>query len=327
MTKPDITEFLDLSEEDRLSRLKKLIGKKSLSVAQISDEIDVAPKHIRSLLERLRREGFRISDDENEITLQQFPPTSRTITKSLLDGDEVEIPFVSDTHLSSKECALDELNLAYDEFEERGFTEVYHAGDLTCGMGIYKTQSQDIINHTFDDQVNYCVDNYPKRKGMKTKIISGNHDIEGDFGKMGADPVIATCNRRDDMDHIGTYEGTVELINGAFFQLVHPKSGMAYASSYPVQVFLREIPQGRKPALIMFGHWHDHLYIEDRSVHAFKAGCFEWRGNIGKRTGRTPAVGYWIVKLRLGEDGTVVKCLPEWTRFYQGRTVKKKRRK
>lgn len=319
----DLTEFRQLEDEDRLARLKKLIGKKARTVMELADELDVPPRVVREYVGRLQHDGFRIVDDESGVELQKLAPTSRGIhvSKALLDGDEVTVAFVSDTHLSSKECALEHLHLAYDDIAERGLTEVYHPGDLVAGCGIYPTQKQDLINHTFDDQVDYAVENYPKRDGVTTYLIEGNHDIEGDFGRMGASPVVAACNRREDMAHIGSYEGTVELPNGAHFQMIHGRGGGSYAMSYKPQKWVEGLAPGRKPALVVFGHWHITGYFQHRAVHLLLAGCFEWQTKLLVRLGLQPVVGYWLVKLRLGEDGTVVKITPEFTQFFEGRTA------
>lgn len=322
----DLTEFQELSHQDQIDRLKKLIGKKSYTVEFLADELDVAPRYVRVLVDKLKSEGYRI-EDENEIKLQKVAPTSHYIHKSLLDGDEVTLAFVSDTHLNSKECALEHLHLAYDEFEERGITEVYHAGDLVAGRGIYRTQDQDLINFTFDDQVDFAVTNYPERKGIETLIIEGNHDIEGEFGRLGASPVVAFCNRRADAKYLGAYEGTVELPNGAFFQLIHGRGGGSYATSYKPQKWVEGLAAGRKPALVVFGHWHITGFFQHRNVNLLLGACFEWQTKLLVRLGLQPVVGYWLVHLRLGEDGSVVKITPEFTQFFEGRVLKPKKKK
>lgn len=316
-------ETTEAGVDETRQRIVSLLKKRQdLTVEDIADQLDVAPKRVRAHLDGLRHDGFRIpEEDSTGVRLEKLPPSKRTVHRSLIDGDDVLLAFVSDTHLSSRECALEHLHLAYDEFVERGITEVYHAGDLVAGRGIYRTQDQDLTNHTFEAQVDHAVRDYPVRKGITTRLISGNHDIEGEFGKVGADPVQAFANQRDDAEYLGAYHAHVELPNGAHFELVHARGGGGYAISYKPQRWVEGLPPGRKPALAMFGHWHIMGHFVHRNVHCFLGGCFEWQTSLLVRLGLQPVVGYWLIRLRLGDDGTVVKVTPEFTQFYEGRVA------
>ena len=308
-----------------LDRLAAVISRsETTSVEELADALDVPPKKIRPALDALRADGYRISDpEEPTIALQKMAPvTEDRITRSLLEGDEVTVAIVSDTHLGSREQALDALEAFYDEIEARGITEVWHAGDLVAGVDIYRGQAASGILpglHTYRDQVDYAVENYPKRDGVHTLIIAGNHDVEGAAGRIGADPVAAVCHRRTDMTYIGTYTGTIELPNGGYAQLVHGRGGGSYALSYKPQKYVESLAPGRKPALLIFGHWHVSGFFRHRYVPCLLAGCFEWQTDLLVRLGLQPDVGAWIVTLRLADDGSIVGIRPEWLAFYPGR--------
>jgi predicted phosphodiesterase/biotin operon repressor len=296
--------------------------KKAISVEGLSDTLDVAPKAVRAALDRLQEAGYRVPEQQSgQIILAPVHDKNTKVHKSLLDGDEITFGVVSDTHLSSKECALAHLHLAYDTFMDQGITEVYHSGDIVAGRGIYRTQDQDLTHFTFESQVNHAVDNYPKRDGIRTVLIGGNHDLEGDFGKLGADPCVAIANRRDDIDYIGAYSGTIQLVNGAFVQLVHGRGGGGYAVSYKPQKYVEGLSPGRKPALIIFGHWHISGFFRHRNVSLLLGGCFEFQTSLLIRLGLQPDVGFWIMTMRLAEDGSVVAIKPEWHPFYEGREL------
>lgn len=319
----DLSAFLD-AEDPLIANVREALRRRrSYRVEDLADRLDVSPKRIREAVDRLREAGFRIPPErDGEVQLVKVAPSkAASAHKSLLDGDEITLAFVSDTHLSSRECALEHLHLAYDEFVERGITEVYHAGDLVAGLGIYPTQAQDVLEHTFEAQVQNAVAKYPERPGVRTILISGNHDIEGTFGRTGADPVQAVANQREDFTYLGPYAADVELANGAFFKMVHGRGGGSYAVSYKPQRYVEGLAPGRKPALIMFGHWHVSGLFTHRNVHCMLAGCFEWQTSLLVRVGLQPVVGYWIVTLRLGDDGTVVKVAPEFTQFQEGRVA------
>jgi predicted phosphodiesterase len=295
--------------------------KKRIAVADLADDLDVSPRRIREALERLRADGYRVPEEKGEVVLESVAPDKLNLHRSLLEGEQLTVGLVSDTHLSSNEQALDHLELAYDVFADRGITEVWHSGDWTCGVGIFPTQHSEIFNHTFESQVDYLEANYPSRPGIVTRGISGNHDIEGQFGRVGANPVIALANRRDDVEFLGDYSAWIELPNGAWVHLLHGKGGMSYAYSYKAQKLVDGYPSGRKPAILAPGHWHVSGWIEQRAVNVIWPGCFEWKSKFLERLGLTPAVGFWILNLTLGDDGSLVRLVPEWHRFYEGRAV------
>ena len=206
--------------------------------------------------------------------LEKIAPSKNNLHQTLFEGDTLRVGIVSDTHLASKEEAVPELHMAYDTFVEEGITEVWHAGDLIAGIGVYATQAGDLKLHTMDAQVEYAKINYPSRPGIKTRVIAGNHDIEGAIGRLGANPVVMVCNQRDDMEYLGDYQAWLEMPNGAWGCLHHGRGGMSYAVSYKPQKIIEGLPGGRKPALMIFGHWHVAHVVRHRKVHALMGGTF-----------------------------------------------------
>lgn len=311
---------------DRVHAFLKKKGKSArVTVDEVADHFDMAPGRIRKALDELRDKGIRIpvEDESNKnIALERIVPDKAKVHPALLEGDVIRVGLVSDTHLSSNEEALDELHLAYDIFEREGIEQVWHPGDWVCGRGIFRTQDAEIKNHTFESQVEYAVANYPKRDGIETVGVGGNHDLEGEFGRIGADPVEAIAKRRDDIRNLGPYSAYLELPNGAYVHLLHGRGGMSYAYSYKAQKLVDGYAPGRKPALLCVGHWHVAGWLFQRGVHVFFPGCFEWRSPFLERLGLSPAVGFWILELTLGDDGSLVKVRPEFNVFHEGRVVR-----
>jgi predicted phosphodiesterase len=312
-----------------LERAREVLArtKKAVSIEFLADALDVSPKRAREAVDILRQDGFRIVDDSGapgSIRLEKLPPATPTVTRLALAGDEVTIGIVSDTHLGSREEALPELLAVYEEFEARGIDTVLHAGDLTAGIGIYRGQQANGLAHgmgTYNAQVDYATEVYPQIDGITTYMIAGNHDIEGEAGRVGFDPVQAVCHRRKDIIYCGAYHGSLELPNGAHATMVHGRGGGGYAISYKPQRYVEGLPPGRKPALLVFGHYHVSGFFRHRQVTCLLAGCFEWQTDLLVRLGLQPDVGAWIVTLRLGDDGSVVGIKPEWLGFYAGRKV------
>lgn len=313
-------------ESELTKKVHKALQKSGeLDVEALADKFNVPPKKIRDAVEQLAHDGYRVEvDDVSAVTLHKVPPSRNNLHKSLLEGEEHVIGIVSDTHLSSNEEALEELHLAYDIFAERGITEVLHAGDWTCGSGIFRGQVSEIKNHTFEQQVDYLVANYPKRDGIVTRGISGNHDIEGDFGRVGANPVVALANQRDDIDFLGDYSAWINYGSDdapCWMHLLHGKGGMSYSYSYKAQKLADGYRSERKPAVLAVGHWHVRGAFEARGVQVLFPACFEWQSPFLTRLGLSPAVGFHILTITIGDDGTLVKMIPEYFRFVEGRTV------
>ena len=322
-------EVPEADEDPLLGRAREVLARtrKAVSIEFLADALDVAPKRAREAVDILRQDGFRIVDDDGapgSIRLEKLPPATPTVTRLALAGDEITVGIVSDTHLGSREEALPELLAVYEEFEARGIDTVLHAGDLTAGIGIYRGQQANGLANgmgTYNAQVDYATEVYPQIDGITTYMIAGNHDIEGEAGRVGFDPVQAVCHRRKDIIYCGAYHGSLELPNGAHATMVHGRGGGGYAISYKPQRYVESLPPGRKPALLIFGHWHVSGFFRHRQVTCLLAGCFEWQTDLLVRLGLQPDVGAWIVTLRLGDDGSVVGIKPEWLGFYAGRKV------
>jgi len=96
---------------------------------------------------------------------------------------------------------------------------------------------------------------------------------------------------------------------------------MSYAYSYKAQKLVDGYPGGRKPAILIPGHWHVRAAFESRSVQVLFPGCFEWQSQFMQRLGLHPAVGFHLLEVTVGADGSVVQFLPRWFKFYEGRIV------
>ncbi len=313
-------------DDEWLLRALRRLGD-SAAVNEIADYADVSPRRVREARERLKQAGYRLVDepDTERVTLHRLPPSHDNLHQldpGLFDGDRIRVGVVSDTHLGSREEALAELHLAYDVFAREGVREVWHAGDWGTGLGMYRTHHAEAVVHTAEEQVAYLAEHYPRRDGIVTRGIGGNHDLEGDLGRVGFDPVAVLARRRDDIDYLGAYNAWLELRPGAgsWVHLLHGSGGMSYAYSYKAQKIVDGYQAGRKPAVLIVGHWHVRGQFQARNVQVLFPGCFEWQSRFMVRLGLQPAVGFHILDLTVADDGSVVRWRPEWFPFYHGRT-------
>lgn len=294
------------------------------SVEDLADHADVAPRKVREALERLGRDGYRVEQEADRVLLRRLPPPSDHVHRMLFKGERVRFGVVSDTHLGSKKERLEELHYAYNVFRDEGIDTVYHGGDLVCGYGIFPGQANEVNLHTYEDQVEYAVENYPRVAGISTFMIAGNHDIEGVFGRVGANPVVAFCNQREDVTYAGDYRTTYELEQGTRIYNLHPKGGMGYAADYKIRKLAEGFEGGTKPHVMLVAHFHRRGAFEARGIQCVMTGCFEGGGSFGHRLGMSdPAVGFHIVDMTVADDGSVVRFNAEWWRFWAGRGLAK----
>lgn len=291
------------------------------TVEKLADMADVPPRKIREAAERLSQSGYRIDLAEHAVTLDRIVPDRMNLHPDLLGGKTVLLGVVSDTHLGANEQALDELHLAYDVFKSEGITDVLHPGDITTGMNIFRGQDAEVHVHTLDEIRDYAVEHYPSRNGITTRLIGGNHDLEGDAGRVGLDIAAAVASERDDIEYLGAYSAWVGMHGGAWIHLLHGRGGMSYSVSYKAQKLVDGYSPGRKPAVLIVGHWHVRGNFEARGVEVVFPGCFEWQSRFLQRLGLMPAVGFHTIELTFGDDGSLVRFLPRWYKFHEGRVV------
>lgn len=304
-----------------------VMGDHPLSVVELADLADLSPSRTRAAAERLASQGYRIELDEDQARLpKEVLPTDRRFEagKELFDGDWIKFGVVSDTHFGSKADHPHHVQTAYEVMAERGVRQVYHPGDLIDGLGIYRGHVSELKVHTVEDHLEYVLEKYPDGSalGIRTAIIGGNHDLEGDIGRVGADPVAQFCQQREDFDYLGRYSAWVDLPNGANMHLLHPKGGASYASSYRPQKIVEGYEGGLKPNVLLCGHYHRAGLFPVRGVQTLLAGTFQGSTTFSVRLAMgQPGFGFWIVEACLADDSSLVRFKSEFCPFYLGREI------
>ena len=85
---------------------------------------------------------------------------------------------VSDTHIGSKHDNIEGLEAMFDHAKDIGAQAVFHSGDLVDGAFAHRDMYLFLRDEcqTFDGQYERVVTKWPKRDGIKTYFIAGNHD-------------------------------------------------------------------------------------------------------------------------------------------------------
>lgn len=233
-------------------------------------------------------------------------------------GDYIRFGIVSDTQMGSQYENLNWLHHCYDIFEREKIATVYHPGDLVEGIRIYKGQEFEIHVHGHKAQKEYCIENYPRRDGIVTYVIGGNHDYS--FWKLsGADIVEEIADKRDDINYMGFIEADIEVTcdsGKAIIRLVHPTKGTAYAVSYQPQQYINSLSGGEKPNVCIFGHYHKSEFLPYRNVQCIQGGCCQYQTMFMKGKHIAAVQGAWIIEMLLDGD-SVRRLKQEWIPCYK----------
>lgn len=294
----------ELTSDDVLKYLKE-----PMSIIELANILDCAPKKIQSEIEKLQAEGYQIVEYGDKYKLEKDIVPQEGHYEHPDEGLHFRVGMVSDTHLGGTEQQLTHLGDFYQTCKAKGVKTVYHCGDIVAGVDVYRGQHKELHAHTYDAQVDYAITNYPHVEGITTRIVSGNHDL-AIIKKGGSDPVRQIVNARPDMEYLGQYSAWVELAPGFIAYFMHPLGGMSYALSYKLQKHVEAFEGGRKPNMFFAGHWHSFNYSYIRNVHAFLVPCFEAQTEFERRLGLNPTVGGLILDIKLNKDKSIQEVQP-----------------
>ncbi len=236
-------------------------------------------------------------------------------------GPSIRFAACGDVHLGSLYDRHDLLEKMFQICEKEKIKDIFHAGDVFDGIKVYKGQEYELEFHGADAQLNHAVDTWPKDTGIMTHFIGGNHDYSF-FRHGGLDICTKFAKERpNDVTFLGQDEGIVGLKTGDTvlnMMLVHPLGGSAYTISYRSQKFIEALPGGRKPHILLLGHFHKADFLPCyRNVLAFQVGCLQSQTpHFMRPKGLAAHLGFWIIELRATKEG-VARCKGEFIPFYE----------
>lgn len=214
-------------------------------------------------------------------------------------GKHIKIGVISDTHIGQKEFREDLLKHAGKVFERDKVRKVYHCGDILEGMSGRPGHVYELSHIGFQEQIEYAGELFNRYlKNVKVFGINGNHDLW--YAKMnngGMDVAAELALRVPHFTNLGSEEADVDLGNNILMKVFHPGDGTAYATSYKLQKLIESFDGGKKPNIVIEGHYHKALYAFIRNVHGFEAGtlCGQTSWMRGKKI---PAhMGFWVLDI------------------------------
>ena len=245
--------------------------------------------------------------------VQNFDPAIKQVNWK---GNQIiRFALMGDTQINSKYTQLTHLHAFYDECERQGIKHVYHTGDIDEGDQMRMGHQYECYNQGADDHVKEVIDVYPKRQGITTHFITGNHDASI-TKRSGHDIGKAIAGQRPDMEYLGQDCAIVFLTPNCTLQLQHNWDGAAYALSYKPQKMIEALQADTKPNILAIGHYHKAEYLFYRNVHAFQTACFQAQTPFERGKGIAISMGGWIVTIQVDQRGYIQSITPEYIPFY-----------
>lgn len=298
LTLDDVVEVSEV--QDNLSnRIMTATRRASMSYEELSDKFDTGISKIRAAVKELSDCGYNITVTDNEqVAMSPQPELGGEYKIDIYNQTKGVYRFgaIGDSHMCSKYERLDVLEALYDEFKRQELDTVYHCGNWIDGE--FRFNKHDLHTAGLDAQLQYFVEAFPQRKGIKTYYISGDCH-EGWYGQREGLNIgqhlmyVAKEYGRDDLEHIGHLEADVvyKAPEGqTTVRLVHPGGGSAYALSYSVQKIVESYQGGEKPQVLLCGHYHKAEYSYIRGVHCVQVGCFSQNTKVTMADGSTKSI-------------------------------------
>lgn len=315
------------ASDDRFAALIKATTRRPMAFGALCDVLDMAPGKLRALIDEARENGYAIRLDGSAVGIGEDEPDERVKPLGIAPtvGRAYRFAHLSDTHFGSVYCMRDAIRDFVRHEYERGVRVITHSGDFS--EGDYKHARFELSHVGGDEQARDAFETLPELAGLRYIAIGGNHDwtytsVSGIDAGQHFERYFREHGRHD-LRFLGNRSAHVELA-GARIHLWHPRSGGAYAVSYPLQKKVEAYQSGEKPHILLAGHWHKYAHIFARGVHAIAAPTMQARAAKGGRASQfsaslagAPSIGGLEIEFTLTEHRTMRDCRISYRAYYQ----------
>lgn len=298
-------------EKELKNKLKYLINKKK-DFETICHELELKDYELIGLIQLMKEDGDLIDYLDGEIIKLKKPIKKDDVYEIPHNLEHLKLLLISDTHLCSKYDRIDILRYLYDKAEDLGVKQVLHSGDFTDGRSNRPEHTYELREHSFQGQVDYCIEKYPTFSG-KTYVIQGNHDNWW-YKSNGSEILRPIAKEREDIIYLGSDVADLK-IGKLKIRLFHGQGGISYAKSYKIQKYLDTIPISEKPDILQTGHIHQAFYYKQDNTHCFQTSCLEDQTPYCRGLGLSNDKSCWWVDVYFDDKGNVHKIIPELETF------------
>ena len=298
-------------ETEIKNKLKHLINKKK-DLVTICQELDLKDYEVIGIVELMKQDGELVDFIDGKIVKLKKPKQNNDVYEIANNNEHLKLLLISDTHLCSKYDRLDILRYLYDKAENNGVKHILHSGDFTDGRSNRPEHIYELKEHSYQGQIDYCVEKYPAFSG-KTYAIQGNHDNWW-YKSNGSEILRPIANTREDIVYLGSDVADLK-IGKLKIRLFHGQGGIAYAKSYKIQKYLDTIPANEKPDILQTGHIHQAFYYKQDNTHCFQTSCLEDQTPYCRGLGLANDKSCWWVDVEFDDKGNVYSIKPELETF------------
>lgn len=306
----------DSENQDTTEHVLKLI-EKPIKTNEICQKLKITSRVLSAVLEDLREIGFIIEEDNETVFIcKDIKPSENNYVLNWRGEKIIRFGLCGDNQSGSKYTQITHLHNFYDICQHEGIETVYHTGDIDEGEEMRQGHKYECYIQGADDHVQELIKTYPKREGITTEFITGNHDWSI-IKRAGYDIGVTIAKERPDMKYLGQGSAMIDLTPNCKLELRHPIDGTAYAHSYKIQKMIEAIQGGDKPNVLAVGHYHKAEYLPYRNVHAIQTGCFQAQTPWMKGKQIAAVVGGWIIEIHVDDEGSIHRFKSEFFPYYK----------
>ena len=299
-------------DKQLLDKIRYYINKRK-DVATIAKELEIEEYQVYGLVQMLINQGYLYEIQNGQIIKLSQPQKKDDVYQVPSNLETLKLLLISDTHLCSKYDRLDILRYLYEKAGDKGIQYVLHSGDFTDGKSNRPEHIYQLKEASYQGQVDYCVEKYPKADGIQTFVISGNHD-DWWAKSNGSEILVPISRERDDITYLGPDVADLK-IGKLKIRLFHGIGGLAYAKSYKIQKYLDTIPINEKPDILQTGHIHQAFYYKQDKTHCFQTSCLEDQTPFCRSLGLANDKSVWWVTIMFDDKGNVHSVIPQLETF------------
>lgn len=311
------------AEESILALLQKRNAR--LKFKQLVSLTGFTHKEVEMAISNLRKTHKNLVFMKFDKTFMLSPcPTWYTDHTDLSQKMPLEGVFgsISDTHLCSIADRIDLMREAYDEFKNQGVSVVFHSGDMSDGWQEYRGHINFVKVFGDQEQARYVIHSYPKREGITTYVIQGNHDDSYKHTKVDRLSLVVHGFKhqgkeiapRTDIVYVGQYAHNFILPQEVKINVIHPRGGNPYAISYQQQKRSENMDKNERPDAQISGHFHKFNFCWLNSTYFLANPGMQDQTEFFARLGYPRDMGFVIVHYKI-QDGKFVYFQPQLFMF------------
>ena len=277
----------------------------------IDDKITTEEKGILSILSKAN-----VTQEELKSLLKGGKVVYNSGKPYEIRGNKVVFGVFGDSHIGHQCFDARLMDYAIQEFNKRKVDFVVHTGDMCEGH--YENRRQGSIFELTeiggDAQLSKALEHLKKLK-RPLYFITGNHETNTFYKMGGIDIGKQLEDKLPNAHYLGIQHGEIKLDYGQKIQLIHPDGGSAYAISYAPQKIAESLEGGKKPAVLLIGHFHKAEYLFYRNIHVLQTATLESQTPFFKNHHISAHKGFYIVTMEVSKDG-ISKFIPEFFPAY-----------